>query len=84
MPKLCKEVGGECSREEANKGGRELQEEEEEAIQYSGLSVKLPEYLESMLGKMAKKMPGLAIKEDAEVGYSCVYLCLMIGFIFTD
>jgi hypothetical protein len=37
-----------------------------------------------MLGKMAKKMPGLVIKEDAEVGYSCVYLCLMIGFIFID
>jgi len=26
---------------------------------------KLPEYLESMLGKMAKEMPGLGLKEDA-------------------
>eukprot|EP00091_Calanus_sinicus_P023443 TRINITY_DN7922_c0_g1_i1.p1 TRINITY_DN7922_c0_g1~~TRINITY_DN7922_c0_g1_i1.p1 ORF type:complete len:291 (-),score=114.46 TRINITY_DN7922_c0_g1_i1:52-924(-) len=29
---------------------------------------KLPEYLESMLGKMAKEMPGLGAKEETEVG----------------
>eukprot|EP00090_Calanus_glacialis_P013654 TRINITY_DN2230_c0_g1_i1.p1 TRINITY_DN2230_c0_g1~~TRINITY_DN2230_c0_g1_i1.p1 ORF type:complete len:654 (-),score=223.35 TRINITY_DN2230_c0_g1_i1:66-2027(-) len=31
---------------------------------------KLPEYLESMLGKMAKEMPGLGAKEETEVGMS--------------
>ena len=32
----------------------------------------LPEYLESMLGKMAKEMPGLVQKEESEVNLKIV------------
>jgi len=47
-------------------------------------TAKLPEYLDSMLGKMAKEMPGLAQEEETKVWILLMFLLNPHGYSLID